>query len=169
MNTIIAKRTRRNALIRTVLPVATAIGLCVLVSAYSVKAVPAVFLLILAIDLFIRQKRLFVCSLLLVVGSLLFLLSGATDDINNNVLRSLPVISQIEFSKVEYPGQLSLGLATLGTGTALLGLSLGWLFLRRIKSEHWKAELFLSLTMSGISIVFVVLGIFSAINGFGRF
>ncbi len=169
MNTIIAKQTRRNALVRMILPVATSIGLCILVSAYSVKAAPALFLLILAIDLFIRQKRLFVCSLLLVVGSLLFLLSGAADDANKNVLRSLPVISQIEFSKVKYPGQLSLGLATLGTGIALLGLSLAWLFLGRNKSENSKAELFLSLTMSGISIIFVLLGIFSAINGFGRF
>ena len=89
---------------------AISILLILTVPSYLLKVVLAVFAFTVALSLPIHQKQVSVFSILLFISGILFLISGAVEQAYDSVVRPLPVLSQIEFSKIMRPQQISRGL-----------------------------------------------------------
>src|SRR5262249_16228927 len=110
----------------------TSIGILftVFVPGYVLDGIVATILSTAAIALPIRQKRFSLYSVALVISSILFIISGSVDYAYQSVIDPLPVISQIEFSKVFRPIQVSMGFSELGF--APLYVLLSFLGLKKI-------------------------------------
>jgi hypothetical protein len=93
-----------------------------------------------------------------------FILSGVVEYAFDTVVRPLPVPSQIEFSKIMKPQQISRGLWNVGIGIAYLLLAVPGLLSKKMSlGMKW-----LLLFMGGIALLYILLGISSIIGGVNK-
>ena len=102
------------------------------------KVVLAIFAFTVALSWPIHQKHISLFSILLFISGILFLVSGAVEHAYDSVVRPLSVLSQMEFSKILRPQQISRGLWNVGIGSAYLCLSVAGLRSNKIsKRMKW--------------------------------
>lgn len=128
------------------------------------KVVLAIFAFIVALSLPIHQKHVSLFSILLFISGILFLISGAVEQAYDSVVRPLSVLSQIEFSKIMRPQQISRGLWNAGIGIAYLCLSFAGLRSNKISKRMKWGFLF----MCALAVSYITLGVFSIVNGLSR-
>lgn len=132
-------------------------------ASYLLVASFATIALTIAVILPFRQKRISFQSTLLLIIAILFIASGTFEYADDNFIRPLPVLQQIEFSKSMRPNQVSDGLADTGIGVTwiLLGITLPKLKPSADKTQKKPLLMF----MIGAGILFLILGISSVFSG----
>ena len=170
MNTNISNR----SLLTVIFPVIATIIACVSIgiissirdSTYIVYGIGGILLLALAVILPIRQKRFSFYSIILVVCSILFILSGAIDYAYHTVVKPLPVLSQIEFSKIMRASQVSRGLTNIAFGMLYMALSFfGFQKGKKLEESKGNVLKFLLWVMVIVGILYSITGIDSIIKG----
>ncbi|MBK9208210.1 MAG: hypothetical protein IPL71_07880 [Anaerolineales bacterium] len=116
MNISLHKKIRRNSIGIAILIIIVIFGLLILIPTYALRAIFAIMAFTFATVLPIRQKKFPLLSLIFIVIGILFILSGAIGDAAENHTISSSVSSQIEFSKILRPWQVSAGLSNTGIG-----------------------------------------------------
>jgi len=111
-----------------------------------------------------HQKRISFQSISLLVIAILFIASGTFDYANDNFVRQLPVLQQIEFSKLLRPNQVSRGLANTGMGIAWLLLGTTFTKLKPPADDEKRKKLWFMFTI-GMGIYWLISGISSIFNG----
>ena len=170
MNTNISNR----SLLTAIFPVIATIIACVSIgiisvmldSTYILYGIGVILLLAFAIILPIQQKHFSFYSIILVVCSILFIVSGAIDYAYHTVVKPLPVISQIEFSKIMRPSQVSRGLTNVAFGMLYMALSF-FGFQKATKLEKPKGSVlkFFLCVMVIAGILYSTTGIDSIVKG----
>lgn len=120
--------------------------------------------LAIAVIVSFRQKRIPFQSISLLVIAVLFMASGIFQYANDNFIRPLPVLQQIEFSKSLRPIQVSGGFASTGFGMAWLFLS-GITFTKLEPPVDETRKKLRFMFMIGVGILWLILGISSIFNG----
>ena len=119
--------------------------------------------LTIAVILPFRQKRISFQAILLLVIAILFIASGTFQYANDNFIRPLAVLQQIEFSKSLRLNQVSDGLADTGMGVALLSIGSALTKLKPPKDDKQK-KLWL-MFIFGMGIYWLISGISSVFSG----
>jgi energy-coupling factor transporter transmembrane protein EcfT len=130
---------------------------------FIVQASIATVSLAIAIILPFRQKRFSFQSILLLIITILFVASATLQYTNDNFIRPLPILQQIELSK-------SIRLIQVSGGFANTGFGIGWFLLgitvTKSKSPaQAKGKKFLILFSIGLGISWLILGISSIFSG----
>jgi hypothetical protein len=126
-----------------------------------------IFLIALAVGLPIKQKHFSLYSITLLISGILFIGSGAITYAYHDVIDPLPVISQIEFSKVLRPVQVSMGLSEMAFAVLYVSLAFVWLQKVSLKSKSKYIKLFW-VALGIIGIVYAFQGVTSVIAGLSR-
>jgi hypothetical protein len=92
-------------------------------------------------------------------------MSGAIDNAYEIIVRPLPVLSQMEFSKFMQPTQVSRGLSSMGFGISYFIISSGLLFSKKLREKSKEKRLkFLLLIMCSVAVLYTASGINSIIE-----
>ena len=137
---------------------------------YLLQIFVAVIALTSAIALPIFLKRFSLYSLLLFVIGVLFLASAAIGNAYDTIVRQLPIMSQIEFSKIMQPQQVSYGLSQTGFGLVFLAITLAVFLVKKLPEESTqkKKRLYFLLIGSSATIFLLTMGTTSIIKGLGK-
>ena len=169
MNSDLTKIARRNSIVVGILIVMAIMALFSLLTffpSHSIKAIFAIITITFAVILPIHQKRFPLYSIFLVVSGSLFLLSGVVDNAYHTVVSPLPVLQQIEFSKIMQPMQVSRGLWQLGIGILNMLLSFAGFRTKEPPEKPRSKMLRISLLiMAVVGVLYSVLGITSIVEG----
>jgi hypothetical protein len=131
---------------------------------YLLPASFATVSLTIAVILPFHQKRISFQSISLLIIAILFIGSGTFKYANDNFLRPLSVLQQIEFSKYMQPNQISSGLEKTGLGIAFLVLGITLNKLKPPVNEVRKKLPFI-MFMIVMGFLQLILGISSIFNG----
>jgi len=137
-------------------------GVFILLDIYSpdlLGGLLATLLLTIAIVLPIHRKKFSYHSIFLVISAIALLLSGIVESAYDTVVRPLPILSQMEFSKFMRPAQVSRGLSHIGFGFLNVLLSLAWLQSKRLSEKAQSDPLMVAWW------IVLVLGILYALTG----
>ena len=173
MDTNLAKNARRNSIVVAILIVMAIFGflasILAIIPSHSIKTIFAIIIIAIAVALPIRQKHFSPYSIFLIVSGILFLLSGLIDEAYHNVVSPLPVLKQIEFSKIMQPMQVSGGLRNLGSGILYFLISFAWFQAKETPEKPKSPRLkFLLLIMAAFGVLFSVIGITSIVEGLSK-
>lgn len=133
-------------------------------ASYLLLASFATVSLTIAVILPFRQKRISFQAILLLVIAILFIASGTFQYANDNFIRSLAVLQQIEFSKSLRLNQVSDGLADTGMGVALL--LMGSTLTKLKPPGDDKQKKLVLIFIFGMGIYRLISGISSIFSGF---
>ncbi|MBL8100198.1 MAG: hypothetical protein JNK81_13525 [Anaerolineales bacterium] len=168
MDTPHDKNIRRNSIIVAFLIIAAIFGILAFIPSNSIASISAIVAITISIALPIHQKHFSFYSILFIIIGVLFILSGAIRNTADNFLDPLSISSQIEFSKIMRPKQVSMGLWNVGIG--MCNAILAWVWLKSFKNipPRSKVIAWAPLILCGIAILFIILGVSSIMNGLSR-
>jgi hypothetical protein len=172
MDTDLTKIARRNSIILAILLVIAIMALFSLLTffpSHTIKTIFAIITITFAVVLPVHQKRFSLYSIFLVVSGILFLLSGVVDNAYHTVISPLPILQQIEFSKMMQPMQISRGLWHLAMGILYMLFSFAWLQTKEPPEKPKSKPLKISLLfMAVVGVLYSVLGITSIVEGLNK-
>lgn len=173
MDTNFAKNARRNSIVVAILLIMAIFGILALfltfIPSHALITIFAIITFMIAVVLPFRQKRPALYPIVLAVSGILFLLSGVIDDAYHTVVSPLPVLKQIEFSKIMRPMQVSRGLWNLAAGILYFLISFAWFQTKESPEKPKSKRLkFLLLIMAVLGVLFAVLGISSIVGGLSK-
>ncbi len=168
MNVSLDKNIRRNSIGIALLIVTVIFGILILIPAYALKAIFAIIAFTIAIVLPIRQKQFPFSSLVFMGVGILFILSGAIGGAAENFTNSLSVSSQIEFSKILRPWQVSTGLSHVGFG--IYSAMLAWIWSTSLKNKPSSSKVISRspLIFYIFAFLYIILGVSTILRGLSR-
>ena len=168
MDTPHDKNIRRNSIIAALLIITAIFGTLAFIPSNSIALISAIVAITISIALPIYQKRFSFYSILFIIVGVLFILSGAIKNAADNFLDPMSISSQIEFSKIMRPRQISMGLWNVGIG--MCNAMLAWVWLKSFKNipPRSKVMAWAPPILCIIAILFIILGVSSIMNGLSR-